>query len=133
MASPNIVIQIIKKKPVVRGILAYAIIWPTSNLIQQTISGKRFPNYDWKEAVRFCIFGSCYVAPTLYCWIRFSSRMWPRSNFKTAFHKAMVEQFTYSPFAMVSFFFGMSLLEGKSLHESAKEVQAKLWPTYQVI
>jgi hypothetical protein len=43
-----------------------------------------------------------------------------------------LEQFTYGPFAMVSFFFGMSLLEGKSSSEAANEVTAKFWPTMQV-
>jgi hypothetical protein len=43
-----------------------------------------------------------------------------------------VEQFSYGPFAMVSFFFGMSLLEGKSSNEGANEVRAKFWPTLQV-
>jgi hypothetical protein len=43
-----------------------------------------------------------------------------------------VEQFSYGPFAMVSFFFGMSLLEGKSCDEGANEVRAKFWPTLQV-
>jgi protein Mpv17 len=48
------------------------------------------------------------------------------------FFQAVVEQFSYGPFAMVSFFFGMSLLEGKSCNESADEVRAKFWPTLQV-
>jgi protein Mpv17 len=48
------------------------------------------------------------------------------------FFQAVVEQFSYGPFAMVSFFFGMSLLEGKSCNEGANEVRAKFWPTMQV-
>lgn len=43
-----------------------------------------------------------------------------------------MEQFSYGPFAMVSFFFGMSLLEGKSCSEGSNEVRAKFWPTMQV-
>lgn len=43
-----------------------------------------------------------------------------------------MEQFSYGPFAMVSFFFGMSLLEGKSCNEGANEVRAKFWKTMQV-
>jgi len=48
------------------------------------------------------------------------------------FFQALVEQFSYSPFAMASFFFGMSLLQGKSFSESAHEVRTKFWPTLQV-
>lgn len=131
-ATGNVVIQFIKKKPIVRGILAYAVIWPTSNIIQQTFLGRRYPNYDWAQAARYCFFGSCFVAPTLYGWIRFSSRMWPRSNFKTAIHKALVEQVSYGPMAMICFFFGMSLLERKTVEQACKEVQVKFFPTYKV-
>jgi protein Mpv17 len=49
-----------------------------------------------------------------------------------SFFQAVVEQFSYGPFAIVSFFFGMSLLEGKSSAEAANEVAAKFWPTLRV-
>lgn len=48
------------------------------------------------------------------------------------FFQALVEQFSYAPFAVASFFFGMSLLQGKSFSESAHEVRRKFWPTMQV-
>lgn len=127
-----LVVQVFKERPIIRGVLAYAVIWPTSNLIQQTIQGRRFPNYDWKQAARFCFFGSCVVAPALYGWIRFSSKLWPRSTLKTAIHKAVVEQFTYGPFAICCFLFGMSLLEMKTLEQAADEVRTKFFPTWKV-
>lgn len=43
-----------------------------------------------------------------------------------------MEQVTYSPCAMISFYFGMSLLEGKKVEEAKKEVEKKFLPTYQV-
>lgn len=33
---------------------------------------------------------------------------------------------------MVSFYFGMSLLEGKTVEEAKKEVEKKFLPTYKV-
>jgi hypothetical protein len=48
------------------------------------------------------------------------------------FCQVLVEQFSYAPFAVASFFFGMSLLQGKSSSESAYEVRTKFWPTMQV-
>lgn len=44
----------------------------------------------------------------------------------------MVEQVTYTPFAMTSFYYGMSLLEGKSTGEAVHEVSEKFLPTYKV-
>lgn len=46
--------------------------------------------------------------------------------------QAIVEQFTYTPFAMVSFYFGMTLLEGKTIEDGKNEVIVKFLPTYQV-
>ncbi|XP_044731502.1 PXMP2/4 family protein 4-like [Chrysoperla carnea] len=120
------------KHPIVRGMISYSIIWPTSNIIQQTILGRRWDTYDWMEALRFSIYGGLYVAPTLYSWIRIAGIAWPKSDFKTAVTKAIVEQFSYTPFAMVSFFFGISILEMKSFREACEEVRVKFFPTYQI-
>lgn len=119
------------RHPIVRGMAAYALMWPTSNLIQQTMSGKRFENYDWQKCVNFCLYGSLFVAPTLFIWVRFSSRLFPGRNFRTAVSKAFVEQLTYGPFAACCFFFGMGLLEGKELNDCIEEVKVKFLPTYK--
>lgn len=33
---------LITKYPIVRGMISYSLIWPTSSLIQQTFEGKRW-------------------------------------------------------------------------------------------
>lgn len=47
--------------------------------------------------------------------------------------QALVEQVTYTPFAMTSFYFGMTLLEMKTIDDAKKEVADKFLPTYRVI
>lgn len=46
--------------------------------------------------------------------------------------KGLLEQVSYTPAAMTSFYFLMSLLERKSVEESIEEVKNKFWPTYKV-
>jgi protein Mpv17 len=58
--------------------------------------------------------------------------MFPQATIASAFAKGVIEQISYTPFAMTSFFFGMSLLEGKTKKEALEEVTEKFWPTYQV-
>lgn len=133
MSSVGVNIKaVFKQYPIIRGILSYAVIWPTSCICQQTIAGKNWKTYDWAQAARFSFFGSCFTAPSLYAWIRLSSRIWPRSNLKTAIKKALIEQVTYGPAAMICFFFGMSLLESKTIAQAKQEVQNKFLPTYKV-
>lgn len=87
---------------------------------------------NYAETLRFSLYGSFYVAPTLYCWLKCASYLWPKANLKSAITKALVEQVTYTPAAMTSFFFGMSFLELKPVSECIEEVKIKFWPTYKV-
>ncbi|XP_050667128.1 mpv17-like protein [Leptidea sinapis] len=122
------------KHPLFRGMASYGIIWPISSFIQQTFEGKNFKDntYDWWRCARFGLYGSCYVAPTLYSWLTVANVMWPGNSIKSALIKTFCETISYTPFAMCSFYFGMSLLELKPFHEAVAEVNAKFWPTYKV-
>ncbi|XP_012176482.1 mpv17-like protein isoform X4 [Bombus affinis] len=122
--------EVSKKYPIVRGMVSYAVIWPTGSLIQQKLTGHDELNY--MQALRFSLYGGFFVAPTLYCWMRCSSYFWPKSDLKSAITKALIEQVTYSPTAMCCFFFGMNLLEMKPVAECIEEVKHKFWPTYKV-
>jgi len=124
-----LVMRRISKHPVLRGMMAYSILWPSSNICQQLIHGREELNF--KEAARFCIFGTLYVAPSLYVWVRISSRLFPGQSVKIAITKALCEQFTYGPFAITSFFIGMNLLEGKTWDEGVDELKKKFISTYK--
>lgn len=108
---------------------------------------------DWKKCFRFFVYGGFIVAPSLYCWIRLASMMWPAQTLRSAIAKvitasliptihsihmctillqALTEQISYTPLAMTCFYFGMSLLESKTVEESIQEVKAKVPPTYKV-
>lgn len=78
------------------------------------------------------LWGGFFVAPTLYGWVRISTIMFPSPSLKAAFYKAIIEQISYTPFAMTSFYFGMSLLESKTVNEALTEVSTKVPSTYKV-
>lgn len=88
--------------------------------------------YDWQKCLQFSLYGSLYVAPTLYGWVRLTSHILPATNVRTALMKTLVEQVSYGPMATASFFFIISLLDHKSVEESKQEVVDKFWPTYKV-
>ncbi|KAL1140633.1 hypothetical protein AAG570_000563 [Ranatra chinensis] len=124
------VVEFTHRYPVTRGMASYAVIWPLGSLIQQTVEGRE--KYDLWRTARFSFYGSCYVAPTLNMWMHVAKHMWPQNTIGAAVAKAAVEQISYTPFAMVSFYFGMSLLEGKTVREAGSEVGEKFIPTYKV-
>ncbi|CAK1541038.1 unnamed protein product [Leptosia nina] len=119
--------------PLIRGMVSYAIIWPTCSITQDYIAnGTPIQNADWNRAARFGFFGTFFMAPVFYGWLKFSSRFFKRKNLYTAIKRALIEQVSYSPLAMAYFFFGMSLLERKPIANCVKEVREKFWPTYKI-
>jgi len=74
-----------KKYPLTRGMITYSFTWPISNLCQQTIRGNK--EWDFAEALRFCLYGGGFVAPTLYGWLRLAANMWPQMNYRSAIAK----------------------------------------------
>lgn len=154
--------DVFTRYPLLRGMVSYSILWPTSAFIQQKIVGKSWSEIDWAKCARFSFYGGLYVAPMLYTWIRVSSKLFPQANLRTAVckvwfgilsvqsvyqltdgiwnskpfcfipKKGLLEQVSYTPAAMTSFYFLMSLLEGRSIEQAINEVKTKFWPTYKV-
>lgn len=113
------IVVLLTKYPLLRGVVSYSIIWPTSALIQQKIAGESWgklkhpadifikwkillceneaffffktkkDNIDWMKCVRFSVYGGLYVAPTLYTWIRVSSKLFPKNNLRSAVSKVL--------------------------------------------
>ncbi|EDS38211.1 conserved hypothetical protein [Culex quinquefasciatus] len=111
--SLSVVKSVFRNHPIVKGMVTYSILWPTGSIIQQTMDGKNWRTYNYRQSLNFAIFGTFFVAPSLYGW-------------------AIVEQFSYGPLAGTSFFFGMSLLEQKTTKEAVQEVKDKFPDTYKV-
>jgi len=118
-----------RARPLLKGMAVYSIIWPASSITQQLLVNEQI---DLKRAFRFFLFGTFFVAPTLYGWIRLSSQMWPQTTLRTGIAKSLTEQLSYGPATAVSFFVIMSLMEGKSFKEARMEVVDKFPPTFKV-
>lgn len=43
--------------------------------------------YDWWRCGRYGLYGSCYVAPTLYTWLTVASIMWPGNTIRAGMIK----------------------------------------------
>uniref|UniRef100_A0A0A9X194 Mpv17-like protein n=1 Tax=Lygus hesperus TaxID=30085 RepID=A0A0A9X194_LYGHE len=120
------------RKQLIRGMISYSVIWPAGSLVQQKIEGRNLNDVDLIRVARFCVWGCLFVAPTLTIWMTIARAIWPQNNLRSALTKALVEQVTYTPFAMTSFYFGMTVLEMKGVEAAKKEVADKFLPTYKV-
>ncbi|XP_073824036.1 pasang lhamu isoform X1 [Musca autumnalis] len=121
------------KYKILRGMIAYGLLWPCGSLAEQTLIEKRtFRTYDWKKCLKFSLFGCFFMGPTVYAWMRLASIMWPRTDIKSSFCKAVTEQAGYDPMAISTFLFTMSLMEGKTIKEAKHEVATKFLDAYRV-
>ena len=87
---------------------------------------------DIPRLLRFSLFGSFWVAPSLYLWVKLSGNIIKGSSIGSAALKAFIEQFTQGPFTIVSFYFGMNLLEGNGTSKAVEETKTKFFPTWKV-
>lgn len=71
--------------PVTRGMVSYAVIWPTGCLIQQMAFGDE--KFDFARAARFGLFGAFYVAPTLNAWLTVARYLYPKNDLRSAIIK----------------------------------------------
>lgn len=88
--------------------------------------------YDWAKCARFSAYGSLFVAPTLFAWVRFAGVVWPAVTLGTAISKATVEQLTYGPAATCCFFFAMTYMDTLDAGKARREVADKFLATYKV-
>ncbi|XKL68551.1 hypothetical protein PGB90_004042 [Kerria lacca] len=119
----------VQSKPMIRGMITYSITWPIGNLIQQTFEVEK---YNLAQTLKFGLYGSLYVAPTIHKWMQFSCYLWPKNTIEHTILKAYTEQLIYSPFAICSFFFIITLMEGGSIEDGMKELNKKLIPTWKI-
>lgn len=74
--------KVFRKHPVTRGMAAYLVIWPTGNLIQQTLCKSQNEKYDWMKVLRFGLYGCFITAPSLYAWVKLATFMYPGNKLR---------------------------------------------------
>lgn len=81
----RLVVSFTRKHPISRGMGAYALLWPASNITQQLLQGRE--SIDWWEAFRFSLWGTGFVAPSIYAWVRISGILIPGTSLNVAILK----------------------------------------------
>lgn len=63
-----------EKYPILRGMATYSVLWPTSNLVQQSMDKTR-EKYDPMESLRYLVLGTFATAPTVYVWVKLAGKI----------------------------------------------------------
>lgn len=80
--------------PLIKGMVIYSAVWPSSNICQQAIQGRE--KYNFAEVARFGVFGTFIVAPSLYAWVKLIGRLVPGNTLKIA-----VKNGTLTPLSII--------------------------------
>ena len=86
--------HILNRYPITRGMLSYSILWPSSNLVQQSMD-KSQKEYNFKEAIRYSIMGAFINAPTVFAWIKFNGWLIKGNTITTAIKKVCYHIYLY--------------------------------------
>jgi len=119
------------KHPLVRGMISYSVIWPCSNLVQQTLD-KEKTSIDIKEVIRYGVLGTLGTGPLVFVWMKTINRLIAGTTIKHAVLKAYLEQILFAPLGQTQFYLGITLLEGKPWKDCVQEWKDKLIPTWKV-
>ncbi|CAL4184394.1 unnamed protein product [Meganyctiphanes norvegica] len=123
--------SVLEKHPLVRGMITYSVVWPTSNLVQQSFDKTR-KKYDYMEATRYAIVGTFGMAPMVFTWLKAAVWLVPGTTIKHAIFKAYLEQILFAPLGQSQFYLGITLLEGKAWKDCVQEWKDKIIPTWKV-
>ncbi|KAK3875366.1 hypothetical protein Pcinc_019759 [Petrolisthes cinctipes] len=120
-----------EKYPILRGMATYSVLWPTSNLVQQSMDKSR-DKYDPIETLRYFVLGTFATAPTVYVWVKLAGKIVKGNLLRHAILKAGLEQILFAPVGQTQFYLGITLLEGRPWDQCVKEWRDKLIPTWKV-
>lgn len=124
-------IHSIKTKPLQRGMATYAITYPTGSFIQQLLN-KEQEKIDYKRIGKFTLFGSLIIAPGVNLWVNFVNRVFTGNSILHIYGKVGLEQIIWAPIFYTVFYFVLTIMDGKSVHEALLEVKTKAFHTYAV-
>lgn len=75
--------KVVHQYPIVRGMTTYSVLWPTSNLVQQSMDKTR-DEYDIMETLRYLVLGTFVTAPTVHVWVKLASKIIKGNTLKHA-------------------------------------------------
>ncbi|XP_039749304.1 mpv17-like protein 2 [Pararge aegeria] len=93
------------------------------------IHAKLLPAFDWSRAARMLIVGTV-MGPLHHYYYIYLDKLMPLANLKTVAIKIISDQLFASPATILCFFYGMGVLEKKTISQCTEEIKQKFVYTY---
>ncbi|XP_071175312.1 mpv17-like protein [Mytilus edulis] len=125
--------------PLHRTMMVYATLWTAADIVEQKYISKK-EQHNVQKTVRIATVGTFVIAPLVFNWIKLAERLFPGKSVRTVLTKVLIEQVTFAPVSITSFYAATSLLERKNFIEELKakfpvtwKTGITFWPFLQVI
>lgn len=133
--------RLLVARPVATNVLSTAFLFGSGDFLAQHISSSG--NYDLGRTIRALAYGGLIFAPIGIRWYKFLSSVkaptFLRSlvlksrigeKFEDTIARVGVDQMAFAPLVGVPLYFtALSIMEGKSFHETKENLQRTWWPT----
>ncbi|KAK3581776.1 hypothetical protein CHS0354_017216 [Potamilus streckersoni] len=119
--------SVLKKRPLMRTMIAYGFVNVTADALEQNLISKK-KVYDSLKTVRVTLVGTFLVAPLVFNWIRLTERLLPSKKVPAVLIKVLCDQFLFAPVAITTFYIGTNILERQK--DLLAEWKRKFFPTW---
>eukprot|EP00096_Caligus_rogercresseyi_P013375 TRINITY_DN6033_c0_g1_i1.p1 TRINITY_DN6033_c0_g1~~TRINITY_DN6033_c0_g1_i1.p1 ORF type:complete len:192 (-),score=22.99 TRINITY_DN6033_c0_g1_i1:311-835(-) len=120
-------------RPILTNCFIYGTFYSGAEFSQQTllrkVMAKEKSSYDFPLIARYAVLGSTVFPVSLYYWFRFLDKKLVGTAMKIVIPKVIIDQLVSSPYMLITFFVGMSIMEGKK--DIFAECKEKMVPSYQ--
>jgi len=103
-------------------------LYCVGDVICQTVEGKE--HFDYARVARMTGMGVVLMGFAGSKWYHFIDKLLPATNTATIVKKVALDQFVFAPTFYLTFYSGMSLLEGHTVSYTAEHIKKKFLPTY---
>lgn len=128
--------RFLTRHPLLTKSLTCSILLSVGDAVSQVLdmwNHRELHRLDAKRLGTMAVFGGVYLGPVLHVWYSFVlGRCFPVPGLLTAAKKTVMDQAIFAPFGFVTFFTGLTLLNGGTWAQAHGKLQKELWSTLMV-
>jgi len=119
-----------ERRPMFTHVATAGPLYFVGDILSQFFEKKE--KWDYMRTARMSVIGVGLMGIAGGKWYALIDKKLPGTDLRTIAKKVCLDQFLFAPPFYLSFYFGMSVLEGNSLSHTFEHVKKKFLPTYAV-
>ncbi|XP_053131877.1 mpv17-like protein isoform X2 [Hemicordylus capensis] len=119
--------RLVRRRPWLCNVALYGALFAAGDAAQQRL--RRRPVADWAQTRRVALVALTFHGNFNYVWLRALERLLPGRAPAAVLAKVLCDQLVGAPVAVLAFYTGMSVLQGKE--DIFSDCRQKFWNTYK--